>query len=171
MDLQLNIDDLQVVVAQMNATPQQVEDALRFALRKTATKMRDVSAKALKSGLKLDDVDRLRKRLKYLKADDLTEGLWTGTNDVPGSWFMSKPRQVKQGVRVGGQLMRGAFVAKTHGVFQRVGSARLPLRRVEVPVHEKASAILESRVFAKLGPWFWAAFKRDLRARTLGFVT
>lgn len=166
-------DDLRRIGDELGATPKQVKLAMSRALNRTASKLRTLSAKGLKSELDLKRASALRKRLKSLK---LRKGgiegvqLWYGLNDMPVSWFRGRPTKTATGAAFRGVEYKGGFIARSQyakgqTIFKRKGKARLHIEEQQSPVKDQAEVFVEDHVFVRVDDIFWPLFRRELEAR------
>jgi hypothetical protein len=167
-------DDLQRIGEELGATDRQVKFALSRALRQTASRLRMLSSKGLRSELQLRAASALRKRLKAIKLrKGGAEGvqLWYGLNDMPVSWFKGTPQKTAAGATFRDKEFKGAFVgrsqyAKRKTIFKRApGAARLSIEEQLVPVRDQAQTFVEDEIFVQLEQIFWPLFQRELAAR------
>lgn len=163
---------LRAVAEELQASEKQVKFALSAALNRTATTLRTLSARGLKSELELRTIGLLRKRLKTMKLRMSKDGvaLWYGLNDMPASWFKGRPKQDAKGASMRGQRFEGGFVAKSkfkgrNTIFKRAGKERLHITEQNLPVEDRAIVFIEDKVFDQTEAIFWRHFMRDLRAR------
>lgn len=173
--LHFDIDwsQLRSIGQEFGATDKQVRLALARALARTASKLRTLSAKGLRSELELKRLGDLRKRLKTFRirmVNGESMKLWYGLNDMPVSWFRGTPKQTKAGAEFRGVKFKGAFVSrKIRGsgktIYEREGGSRFPLNEKLMPVQDRAQTYIEDNVFTELEPVFWAEFNRELKAR------
>lgn len=168
----IDIRELQAAGQELNATPKQVQLALSRALSRTASALRTMSARGLRSELDLRRLAALRKRLKSIKLRSAADGvqLWYGLNDMPVSWFKGTPKKTTDGATFRGHDFPGAFVARspyarTKTILKRKGKARLHIEEQLLPIEDKAAVYIEDNIFDKLESIFWPIFMRDLRAR------
>lgn len=173
LDFDIDYQQLYEVGTELEASEKQVRYALSYALRRTATTLRTMAARALRDELQLRALNVLRRRLKALKVRfNRTNGmqLWFGLNDMPVSWFKGTPKKVAGGAQVRDHKVDGGFVAKSKfkgrkTIFKRVGTARLPVAEQNVPIEDRAVVLVEDQIFDKTEEIFWQYFERDLRAR------
>lgn len=141
--------------------------ALRTAVRQTGQWANREGARGLAKavGVPLRTLRQgLRIKFSYQSVKGFsTARLWYGLNDVSLKYLGA--RQGKKGVRARGTLYDGAFVSSALGghAFQRVGDARLPLRRIDYTIVEKGNAYLtefETTVAAKFVSLFFAALDK-----------
>lgn len=165
---------LRKVGEELQASEKQIKFALHVALNRTATTLRTLSARGLKSELELRTIALLRKRLKTMKLRMSSDGsgvtLWYGLNDMPASWFKGTPKKTAGGASMRGQEFAGAFVAKSkfkgrRTVFKRAGKERLHITEQNLQVEDKAAVFIEDKIFDQTEEIFWKHFMRDLRAR------
>lgn len=169
----IDIDRLDQLVMDLQATEKQVKFALSRAAARTATRLRTLSARLLKDELALRTVGLLRKRLKTLRLRKVQEDgfvLWFGLNDMPVSWFKGTPQQTSDGAQFRGNDFKGGFVAKSNyknrrTIFKRAGSGRLPIVEQLLGIGDQAQTLVEDKIFALASDIFWKEFERDLNAR------
>lgn len=162
------------VADELQASEKQIKFAISAALKRTATTLRTMAARGLKSELQLRTISLLRKRLKTLKlraARDSSEiSLWYGLNDMPASWFKGRPKRTKTGAEMRGQQIAGGFVAKSsfkgrQTIFKRKGKERLPIAEQNLEIEDSARVYIEDQIFDQTQEIFWRYFVRDLTAR------
>jgi hypothetical protein len=166
-------DELKRVGDELSASEKQIKFALSRALKRTASKLRTLSARGLRDELELKRLNALRKRLKSIKLrGDKLEGvrLWYGLNDMPVSWFKGTPVQTQSGAKFRGKEFPGAFVARsnyTRGktIFKRTGKSRLHIEEQLMPVQDQADVFIEDKIFVLVEAIFWPLFRRELAAR------
>ena len=163
--------DLKRIGAELGATERQIEFALTRALKRTASKLRTLSAKGLVDELQLRRLTAFRKRLKSIKLR-YRKGvmLLYGLNDMPVSWFKGTPQQTPDGATFRGKLFPGTFVARSNyarrkTIFKRKGKSRLHIEEQLMPIKDQADIFIEDRIFVRLEEIFWPEFERDLTAR------
>lgn len=176
MSLNFDIDysQLRRVGDELQASEKQIRNALNTALNRTATTLRTMSARGLKSELQLRTIGLLRKRLKTMKLRMSKDGsgaqLWYGLNDMPASWFKGRPKNNATGAAMRGQQIDGGFVAKSkfkgrQTIFKRTSKARLHIEEQNLEVEDRAIVFIEDEIFDQTEAIFWKYFTRDLRAR------
>jgi hypothetical protein len=166
-------DELKRIGAELDASERQIKYALSQALKRTASKLRTLSARGLRDELELKRLNALRKRLKTIKLrKGKIEGvqLWYGLNDMPVSWFKGTPTKTASGASFRGHDFPGAFVARSNyarglTIFKRVGKSRLHIEEQLLPVQDKADVYVEDKVFVLVETIFWPLFMRELHAR------
>jgi len=150
------------IAGQLDATPAQVDRALRITVNRMAGWVRRKSATALSSELKVA-LDVLRYRMKTLRgggAGSRKAKLWFGLNPLALKYL--EPRAVAKGVKAGPLYVKGAFLAKGQ-VFKRRGSGRLPIDQVVYPIRQKADKVLEGVIdSADFERRFLDTFEREL---------
>lgn len=141
--------------------------ALRTAVRQTGqwanregargiAKATNVPLNVLRKGL------RIKFQYQSVKGFS-TARLWYGLNDVSLKYLGA--RQQKKGVRSRGVTYKGGFVSSAIDghAFQRVGDARLPIKRIDMTIQDKGAAYLnefEQKVAAKFVELFFAALDK-----------
>lgn len=169
----IDIKQLDAVVADLGATEKQVKFALSRAAQRTATTLRTMAARSLKNELQLRTINLMRNRMKSLRVGRVQEDgfvLWFGLNDAPVSWFKGTPKKSSDGVSFRGTDFKGGFIARSkfknrRTVFKRSGKDRLPITEQLMPISDKAQVIIEDEIFVQAETIFWKNFERDLRAR------
>jgi hypothetical protein len=142
--------------------------ALRTAVRQTGqwanregargiAKAANVPLNVLRKGL------RIKFQYQSFKGAYSEARLWYGLNDVSLKFLGA--RQQKKGVRARGNTYKSGFISSQLGghAFQRVGNARLPIKRIELPIAEKGNAFLadfEKRVADKFVESFFGALDK-----------
>lgn len=169
----IDIRELDRVVAALGATEKQVKFALNRAAQRTATALRTLAGRYLKDELALRTIGLLRKRLKSIRLRSVREDgfvLWFGLNDMPVSWFKGRPTKEAGGAKFRDKSFAGGFIAKSkvkgrRTVFKREGAARLPIIEQQMPIMDRAQVVIEDEIFVQAETIFWRNFERDLRAR------
>lgn len=144
IDLRASLMGLDRIAGQLDATPKQVDRALRITTNRMAAFLRRKAARELSKDLRVS-LDVLRYRMKSLKAGGYNQGahkarVWFGLN--PLALKHLGPRQVAKGVKAGPLYVKGAFMAKGQ-VFKRLGRKRLPIDQVTYPIRRPADETLE----------------------------
>jgi hypothetical protein len=168
----IDVNELKSIGDELGASEKQIKLAFSRALQRTASKLRMLSTKGLKSELQLQRVSALRKRLKTIRLRRGMEGiqLWYGLNDMPISWFKGTPTQTPTGAQFRGVEYPHAFVAssryaKGKTILKRKGKSRLAVEEQLYPVKDKADVFIEDKIFVELESIFWPLFRRELAAR------
>lgn len=174
--IEINIQsrEIQAVIAELAATPRQVEAAWRRALNRTATTVRAAMRRDLRSELELRSAGVLRRRLRMARARTNSSGasidLWLGQNDLAPGAFKGRPRGSAGAVTFNGQRFEGAFVTRLPNgkvsIFRRVSGGRLPIIEQTIAVKDQMDSVLETRVMPDVLEIFLRNFRSDLRART-----
>lgn len=142
--------------------------ALRVAVRQTGQWANREGARGLAKAVNVPlNVLRkgLRIKFKYQSVKGFaTARLWYGLNDIAVKYLGAK--QTKKGVRARGQTYAGAFISSPMGgnAFQRVGNERLPLRRIDFTIEDKANNFLsefEKGAADKFVAFFFAALDKS----------
>lgn len=166
--------ELEAIGNDLGASEKQILFALNYALRRTASRLRALSTRGLKTELELEKTSVLRKRLRSIKLRKGAQGdgvkLWYGLNDMPVSWFKGKPTQTATGAEFRGQKFPGAFVARSQfknkdTIFKRKGAARLHIAEQLLAIEDKTRVFIEDRIFVQVEDIFWPIFKREINAR------
>lgn len=169
----IDVDEIKLVARSLDATGEQVGQAISRALSRTAATMRRRAAKALREGLELRRAAAIRRRLRSLRTrrrgNEQIASLWAGLNDLRIGDLKGRPKAYPAGVAFRSTEFHGAFIAKGKGgrrtVFKRVGDRRLPLQEQTFPIKDQADVIIEDEVFWDLPAVFMDHFRRDLAAR------
>lgn len=150
------------IAGRLDATPAQVDRALRITVNRMAGWVRRKSARALSNELKVA-LDVLRVRMRTLRSSGATgrkAKLWFGLNPLALKYL--EPRAVAKGVKAGPLYVKGAFMAKGQ-VFKRRGRKRLPIDQVEYPIRQQADKVLEGVIDAgEFERRFLDTFEREL---------
>lgn len=177
--LHFDIDAGQIrnLIDELGVTEKQAKFALSRALRRTATTLRTLSQRGLKSELDIKRAGYIRKRLKTLSFTRATfEGvkLWYGLNDMPVSALRGSIKQTRKGAafsgKAGQQEFAGGFIRKSargygRTILKRQGKERLPLEEAEMPVKDRMDVFVEDNIFDKTEEIFWRYFVQDMTAR------
>lgn len=172
--LQFDIDlsQLRLAGAELEASEKQVRAAFSSACQRTATTLRTRSARGLASELQLRTIGLLRKRLKSLRLRARGDGvqLWYGLNDMPASWFKGAVTENAKGAAKRGHQVDGGFAARSkfkgrRTLFKRTGKARLHIAEQNLPIEDQAVVYIEDEIFDQTEEIFWKNFTRELRAR------
>jgi len=166
---------------ELGLTERQAKYALGRALKRTATTLRMMSERGLKSELDTKKLAYLRRRLRFSRFSKASfEGarLWYGTNDMPVSALRGKVSTTGSGAafsgKAGSHAFKGGFVRKSRRgwgrtIFVRKGRGRLPLAEAALPVKDRMDIFIEDEVFDQIDGIFWNHFERDMRSRAAGF--
>lgn len=140
--MNVNLDQVRRVGAELGATEKRIEGAIAFATR-DAKRAAQAAARALivdATGLPRVALSR---RVNNLRGHS---GAWVGTNDVRVSTAYKRPRQAQGGVTVGNRTILGAFVMRTKSgalvVMQRTGKT---LRAATIEIHDQVAPRLAAR--------------------------
>lgn len=174
IDFEIDSSKLNQLVLDVAATEKQAAKALRSTLNKMAAWMRVRSIKGLSKSLEIQQ-KIIRRRLKAVKFKQTADGgvakVWYGLNPVGLIWLGAK--QTGVGVQAaGGRVIPGAFIARgktgKKQVFQRRGSARLPLDKKQAAIKEPSEKYLETGLVgsAQFEAQFWKVFEHELQWQT-----
>ena len=184
--LHFDLDDRQIgaLITELGLTEKQAKFALGRALRRTATTLRVLSERGLKSELDVKKMAYLRRRLRFTRFSRQSfEGarLWYGANDMPVSALRGKVAEDATGATFSGKAgthhFDGGFVGKgkrawtkgTRTIFTRKGKGRLPIAEASMPVKDRMDIFIEDEIFDKINDIFWNHFQRDMLSRARGF--
>ena len=173
IDIELDIAGKEELIADLAATQQQVQAALKSTVRQLGGWLRTQATRGLSKELDIG-VKVLRRRLKTLKlrtsADGASMVLWFGLNPVGLIYLGAK--QTRTGITAGKRKVQGAFLAtmknKTRHVFRRTGKGRLPIDKQVVDVEDQAHIYLEDELLGspEVERRFYQLFERELNWRT-----
>lgn len=181
IDLRIDALQLNVLLSEIDATPDQTRKALRSTVSKLSTWLRTRATRALSAELQLKR-NVLRHRLKNIKLKQAPNGaaggLWIGLNEMDLK-YVGKAKQDATGVTAGarGHSFDHAFMGPRPGVkarklknraFKRKGGARLPIEKVTLPIQDEAQKALDSDVmeWARFEAQFFKVLEHELRWRT-----
>lgn len=174
LSFDLDAEGLARIAQEFAASPSEIEKAYGAALKRTASNIRRLSSKGLKTELGLRNATALRRRLKeyrYRRGRGQSVVLWYGANDLPVSAFKGRPREVPGGIEMNGTKLVGAFFArpggKKRGVYRRVQDKRFPIVEARMPVADRMMIYLEDEVFVDIDTLFLRNFESEIRARTI----
>lgn len=172
--LELGLSDIERVISELGATPEQVRFATTRALRRTASALRTRSMKAAKETLQLRRAAAFRRRLKDLRLrmhkSGGEVGVWVGLNDLAVSALKGRMKEYAGGATFRSMEFEGAFVATHKGrrsIFRRKGKRRFPIVEQTYPIKDQMDVVLEDDVFPDAIEIFMRNFASDLRARTV----
>jgi len=180
--LHFDIDAKQIgdLITELGLTEKQAKFALGRAFRRTATTLRVMSERGLKSELDVRKLAYLRRRLRFSqfsRQNFAGARLWYGTGDMPVSALKGQINEAGDGAtfsgKAGSHSYDGGFVAKskrgwTKGrktIFTRKGGKRLPIAEVQLPVKDRMDVFIEDEIFDQINEIFWRHFERDMLAR------
>lgn len=162
IELRPALQGLERIAGQLDATPKQVDRALRITTNRMAAWLRRKAGRELSKDLRVG-LDVLRYRMKSLRrgfAGNRGSKLWFGLNPLAVKYL--DPRQVARGVKAGPTFTRGGFMAKGQ-VFKRRGRERLPIDQAVYPIQQQADATLEGVVASSdFERRFLDTFEREL---------
>lgn len=151
--------DLAGLAEKFDATPEKIRMAARRAL---AFATRWANAEALKQ---LPQVTGIRAniiagRIRMEISDD-SGRVWIGLNPIDAKRL--HPMQTEDGVSADGFDFPSAFIVESLNghVFQRVGRDRLPIRKLDVSIDQKA-AVAVNQIANQVRDKFNQEFKRQL---------
>lgn len=146
--MQVSVDSqIKKIIADLNAMPDQVQQASIFALNRTAEWMKGQTAKEISAEKRLK-LKAIRDRITIARANKRNPQATLSCNLK--SVFvkdLSNVRQTPAGVVADGRLYPHAFIATLKkggksGVYRRVGKTRFPVKSVTVPICDEASKII-----------------------------
>ena len=141
--------------------------ALRTAVRQTGQWANREGARGMAkaTGTPLNVLRKgLRIKFQYQSVKGFsTARLWYGLNDISLKYLGA--RQQKKGLRARGVTYKGGFVSSALDghAFKRVGKDRLPIKRIDMTIHEKGTDYLErfeQSVAAKFVELFFSALDK-----------
>jgi Prophage minor tail protein Z (GPZ). len=174
--LLVEVDARQVgaLADELGATEAQLEAALKSAYGRMARWLRTRAVRGLSAHLGVQQ-KILRGRIRTFR---LQGGVSTG-GDGAKVWFGLQPislmrlgaRQTAQGVRAGGRMYPGAFIATVNGrrgVYRRVGKERVPLEAVTLDISDKALTYVEDELIgtAEFDAQLQKFIEHEIRWRT-----
>lgn len=185
INLDIDVDRLDQLQVDLQATDKQVRQALRSTLGKMARWMRTQSARGLSKELDLKQ-KAIRKRLKSFrvktKGNQAEVTVWYGLD--PFDYMDLGPRQTQAGISAGRRRIQGGFIAPALGgtrkVFKREGTKRemgkgrykgklrQPIEKQEVPIQDQANIWIEDQMLGsqQFDERFLTIFERELEWRT-----
>lgn len=177
--LYFDIDASQIrgLIDELGVTEKQAKFSLSRALGRTASTLRRMSERGLKSELDIKKMAYIRRRLKsigFRSSSFSGTKLWYGFNDMPVSALRGRVQKTGQGAgfsgKAGSKDFKGGFLAKSRRgygktIFVRKGAARLPIEEAEMPVKDRMDVFVEDKIFTEVEEIFWKHFERDMKAR------
>lgn len=173
IELDLDAQGIQTVIADLQATEAQVNRALGSTLGKMAAWMRAKSVKGLSAELQIQQ-KIIRRRLKSFRMKRTAGGasitVWYGLDPI--ALIYMGARQTKKGVTAGKHKVDGGFIAAGRNgnrqVFKRRSGGRLPLDKQRLEIKDKADTFLEDKVIGDMAfeAQFFKIFEHELSWRT-----
>lgn len=170
--MQISIDkQTQRIIDRINALPEQVNQAIYFAINRTADWLKSNIAKEV-SAEKRIKLKIIRDRIKLRKA---IKKETIATLDLNASAIyvrdLGVAHQTKVGVKVGGQIFPHAFIAKLkpgskEGVYIRKTKKRFPLKRVTIPIIEETQKAIENFLGYEAAAFFNKRFDHEIKRIT-----
>ena len=157
---------LDPILAALNATENQVLTAAVRALNKTAIWLRAQSVTAISQQKQIKQ-NLIRERLRIIRANraSLKAFVIAKLYGVKAC-KLGTMRQTSTGVSVGGYDFPHAFIATMPtghtGVFQRKGTARLPIKEATVELEPEASETIGALVELETSARFVELFRHEL---------
>lgn len=167
--LWIEIDEigLNAIAGEFEATPRQVEAALKSTYAKMGRWARTRAVRGLSGQLGIQQ-KILRRRVKTFRMQHGVQGggaakVWFGMRPIKLAHL--KPRRSGKGVRAeGGRYVEGAFIRRINGrdrVFKRTGTARLPIEEVDIDIADQVQVYIEDHLVGS--PEFEAQFFKTLQ--------
>lgn len=169
IDLDINVEQLRVAVADVSATQAQAEKALLSTLAKFAAWLHAKSAKGLSTELGIQQ-KVIRRRLKKFGLRKRNGGaeitVFYGLNPIALIYLQPKKRAA--GISAsGGRYVPKGFIAKGQ-VFKRRGAKRLPIDKQVADIKDQADVYIEDNLLgtAEFDAKFFSLFEHELKWRT-----
>ncbi|MEZ6854198.1 hypothetical protein [Halodesulfovibrio aestuarii] len=156
-----------------DATEKQLNTAIRRACGKLARWMKAQALRELaqETGIK---PSKLKSRVR--SASKTKEGLpvgrvWIGGSSV--SFRSLGPKKAKGGAKAGGIFKKNAFQVnhRNEQWFQRVGSDRLPIKKITVDIMAPAMRVIRADIAPEAEKKFFEIFEREIRWETTRNLT
>lgn len=170
--MQISIDrQTQRIIKSINALPEQINQAVYFAINRTADLLKSNIAKEV-SGEKRIKLKIIRDRIKLRRA---TKKDTTASLDLNASAIYVRDlgiaRQNKIGVKVDGKIFPHAFIAKLkpwskEGVYIRKTKKRFPMKRVTIPIIEETQKAIENFLGDEAAAFFNKRFDHEIKRIT-----
>lgn len=181
--LELELDEhgsLERVALDLGATQKEIDKALASTFSKMASWLRTRSIRELAKHLNLPQKE-VRRRLKTFRLRRAARGkavtVWYGLD--PMGVIHLNATQTPLGVKAfGGRFVKSAFIANGRAgngagagsnrqVFQRVGKARLKIKKVTADLGDQAQAYIEDHLLGThaFEQQFFKVFERELKWR------
>ncbi|NKD76606.1 hypothetical protein HEQ60_02315 [Haematospirillum sp. H1815] len=171
LGFEINTAELARIADEFYASESVVQHARSRALHKTALYITRLVKSGLLGELQLSNAKALRTRLKSLKGDGASAGLWIGANAIEICRFRGKPRTSARGVSFRSQDFAGSFMARLPSghtsVYHRSRKRRLPIEEQALPVHEAIAAFTETKAVPEISSVFYQYFSDEIRMRTV----
>jgi len=181
----IDLDELEAIRKQLDATPKEVTKAYNRALSRTAVTIKKLSQRMIKDELQVRNTKILRQRLQQFCVKKSGKGLdelklWFGLD--PFSVGSLKGRTKKNGSRkkpngatftpsspaLSSQMFSKGFVAKfskSKSVFIRTGKGKNAIKEAKIDVDNALQEKIEDEIFDKLPEIFLKHFETDLKGR------
>jgi len=174
--MQILIDEqMRQIIESINALPEQVNQAIYFAINRTADWLKTNIAKEV-SAEKRIKLKIVRDRIKLMKANKKETVAYLNLNasDIYVR-DLGKVHQNKIGVKVGGQTFSHAFIAKLkpnlkEGIYRRTTRKRFPIKRVTIPIITETQRAIELFLGAEASSFFNKRFLHELERITGGIA-
>jgi hypothetical protein len=168
----LSIDtQIEKIVGNINALPEQVAQAAMFSLNRTAEWMKGQVSKKLSAEKRLK-LKLIRDRVAISRANkkNLQSLLNCNFRGILAR-DLGSLKQTPTGAKAGNQLSPGAFVAtlkpgaKT-GIYRRKTKKRFPVKSVTIPIFNEATKIIEELVGEEARSVFEKRFRHEISRLT-----
>jgi hypothetical protein len=166
---------IEKIVGSINALPEQVQQAAMFSLNRTAEWMKGQVSKEL-SAEKRIKLKVIRDRILIARANkkNLQSLLNCNFRGILAR-DLGSMKQTPEGVKAGGQLFPGSFIASLKpgakaGIYRRKTKKRFPVKSVTIPIFDEATKIIEELVGDEARSVFEKRFKHEISRLTGALV-
>ncbi|MFD2177857.1 phage tail protein [Veronia pacifica] len=150
----------------LNALPDDIAKAAHRAVKRTNEWFRAVTMAELGYSLEIDQKTALRTRFRVYNRRGSRARLWVGIRDI-GVHRLGAPKQLKDGVAVGKQFFKQAFISPMNSsellVWRRTGKSRKSIRLVTLEIAGEAEDIIGTYQI-ELNRKFQEYFSREFHA-------
>lgn len=170
--MRISVDkQTQGIIEGINAVPEQINQAVCFAINRTADWLKSNIAKEV-SAKKCIRLKIIRDRIKLRKA---TKKETTASLNLDASAIYARDlgiaSQNKIGVKVGGKIFPHAFIAKLkpgskEGIYVRKTRRRFPVKRVTIPIIEETQKVIENFLGQEAAEFFNKRFNHEIKRIT-----
>jgi hypothetical protein len=168
----LSVDtQIEKIVGSINALPEQVIQAVIFALNRTAEWMKGQVTRGISEEKRIK-LKAVRDRVSIARANkkNLQSLLNCNFRGILAR-DLGSMRQTPEGAKAGGQLFPGSFIASLKpgakaGIYRRKGKERFPVKSVTIPIFTEAMKIMEELVGDEARSVFEKRFKHEISRLT-----
>ena len=173
----IDIEELEAIVATLKATEHQVVAAYNRALGRTSVTLQKLSRKLVQSEIGAKSAREMQRRLLDYRIrnpkglDELK--LWFGLNDVAAHLLKGQMSKQEEGAKfssqkVGSKSYKRGFIVNNGSkkyLFERFGVKRWAYNAAHIGISDRLKVAVEDDIFEKLPDIFMHHFETDLKGR------